>query len=244
MDNVKKVLDYISIIIFSFGFILTSAFISIIPIASDNSYYMQQYIKNGVNNNLPYSLEQLEEITKSITNYLFHGAESMQIAFDGKNVFSSQAISHMADVKVLFVDGSIIGYICIALSIISLIYIIYRVKHIKKIFRKINYITYGVFLLLIVAIGIYAAVDFDDAFVNFHHLIFPDPEKFNNAFFPWNDTLINILTIDFFFDIFFAIIIRVVAIFIVYFIIIQCLYGKTYIKIKNSFNKLKNKRCC
>ena len=129
----------------------------------------------------------------------------------------------------------------IVLTIVSLIYIIYRLKQTKSIFRRINYITYGVFLVLLIALGVYAIVDFDDAFVNFHHVIFPDPEKFNNAFFPWNDTLINILTIDFFFDIFFAIVIRVVAIFAVYFIIIQLMYGKAFTKIKNKFYK--NKRC-
>ena len=238
MKIVKRIIDYSAVIIFSLCFILSSVFISIIPIASDNSYYMHQYIRNGVSNNLPYTIDQLEQITKSITNYLFHGHDSMQISFYGNNVFSDQAIIHMADVKDLFVGGTIIGYVCIALTIISLIYIIIHSKKTKSIFRKINYITYIIFLLLMISLGIYAIVDFDSAFVNFHHVIFPDPDKFNNAFFPWNDTLINILTIDFFFDIFFAIIIRIVAIFVVYFIIVQLLYGKSYTKIKNKLCRI------
>ena len=68
---------------------------------------MKQYIKNGVNQHLPYTLEELKQITESITNYMFRGASSMQIEISGKNVFSDQAILHMADVKVLFVGGMI-----------------------------------------------------------------------------------------------------------------------------------------
>ena len=242
MKKLQKIIDIVVTIFFSIFFILSCAFISIIPICADNNYYMKQYVKNGVNQHLPYTLEELEQITDSITNYMFRGASSMQIEINGKNVFSDQAILHMADVKVLFVGGMIIGFISLAILIATSIYLFVRRKEIKSIFRKVNYSTFGVFLLLIIAICIYAIVDFDQAFIDFHHLIFPDPVKFDNAFFPNNDTLINILTIDFFFDIFFAIIIRLVALFAIYFIIIQCLYGKVFRRIKNTYLKLIEKK--
>lgn len=237
MKKFLKYFDYVVCFIFSISFILTSALISIIPIASNNSYYMRQFEKNGVGEHLNYTIDQLQEITKAITNYMFHGANSMQVYFDEKAVFSDQAISHMADVKVLFVGGCILGYISLVILILCFGYLIYRSKFVKKFFRKINYITFGFFVLIIIGVSIYAAIDFDSAFVNFHHVIFPDPEKFNNAFFPNDDTLINILTLDFFIDIFIEIIIRFVAIYIVYFIIVQCLYGKMKKRIENSFKQ-------
>ena len=237
MKKFLKVFDYVCVILFSIFFILSCAFISIVPIASDNSYYMQQYKTNGVGPYLTYTLDELELITKSITNYLFKGAASMQIQIDGSNVFSNQAILHMSDVKDLFVGGSILGIISIIITLICLTYIIFRCKSIKHIFRKINYLTFLSFLLIVIAICVYALVDFDSAFVNFHHVIFPDPEKFKNAFFPNDDTLINILTLEFFFDIFFAIIIRLVSLFIIYFIIVQCLYGKVLKKLTWVYKK-------
>ncbi len=235
MKKALKVCDYIVSFLFSFLFILVSAFISIIPIASNNAYYMLQFEKNGVGENLNYSIEQLDEITKAITNYMFHGAKSMQVYFDNEPVFSPQAISHMADVKVLFVGGTILGYISLGLLVFATIYLAYRHKSVKKIFRKITYITFLVFLLMVIAMTIYALVDFDSAFTNFHHILFPDPEKFNNAFFPDDDTLINILTLDFFFDIFIEVIIRIVAIYTVFIFIVQCLYGKIFKHLKSIF---------
>ena len=91
MKKMMKVLDFVMTILFSIFFILSCAFISIIPICADNNYYMKQYIKNGVNQHLPYTLEELEQITESITNYMFRGASSMQIEINGKNVFSEQS---------------------------------------------------------------------------------------------------------------------------------------------------------
>lgn len=226
MKKVIKLGDYLLTIFFALLFILATAFISIIPIASNNQYYMKQFIKNGVGENLNYTIEELEAITESITNYLFRGAESMQIQINDKNVFSDQAILHMADVKDLFNLLTIAGIISITLILFLCIYFYIRRKEIKKNFRLITYLTFLFFLLLVIAAAIYALVDFNEAWTNFHHLIFPDPEKFNNAFFPYNDTLINILTLDFFFDIFFEIVIRILALFITLFVIIQTLYSK------------------
>lgn len=232
-----KIADITVILLFSLSFILTVAFLSIIPIASNNAYYMLQFEKNGVGENLNYSIGQLETITSAITGYLFRGKSSMQVYFDGTAVFSDQAISHMADVKVLFVGGTILGFVSLAVFFLCLVYLFFRRKAVKKNFRRINYLVFLVFLLLIVAIAVYAFVDFDSAFVNFHHLIFPDPEKFNNAFFQDDDTLINILTMDFFFDVFLNVVVRIAALFFVYFFVVQSLYGKVYAKIKSSFSK-------
>lgn len=242
MKLCKKITDYLMCFIFSISFILTSFFISIIPIASNNSYYMLQFKRNGIGEHMNYSLEQLEIITKAITNYMFHGAKSMQVVFDGENVFSDQAISHMADVKVLFVGGTILGYISLVLLIISFVYLIIRRNNVKKIFRIIVLSMFALLIIILLSASIYALIDFDSAFTNFHHILFLNPEKFNNAFFPDDDTLINILTLDFFFDVFVQVATRLAAIFISFFIILFSLYGKTYERIKaNYFQLVKDK---
>lgn len=242
MKKFLKIFDYIATILFSFFFILSCLFISIIPIASNSSYYMKQYERNGVGEYLKgYSIEQLKEVTDSITSYLFNKKESMQVYFNDKPFFSDQAISHMSDVKDLFNLGVILGIISIILSITLLVYLIYRRKEIKKRFRLASYLTFGFFLIIILVIGVLALIDFDSFWTNFHHILFPDINKFNNAFFPYDDTLINVLTLDFFFDVIIDIIARILSLFIVYFIFVQCLYGKTYKKIKNTYQKLISK---
>ena len=83
MKKFLKVFDYIATIMFSFFIILSCLFISIIPIASDSSYYMKQYERNGVGPYLSeYSISQLKEVTDSITSYLFKGKEESRM---GKN---------------------------------------------------------------------------------------------------------------------------------------------------------------
>lgn len=118
-----KIADITVILLFSLSFILTVAFLSIIPIASNNAYYMLQFEKNGVGENLNYSIGQLETITSAITGYLFRGKQSMQVYFDGTAVFSDQAISHMADVKVLFVGGTILGFVSLVVFFLCLVYL-------------------------------------------------------------------------------------------------------------------------
>ena len=106
MKKFLKVFDYIASILFSFFFILSCLFISIIPIASDSSYYMKQYERNGVGPYLKnYTILQLKEVTDSTTSYLFRGKKSMQIYFNNEPFFSDQAILHMSDVKDLFTLG-------------------------------------------------------------------------------------------------------------------------------------------
>ena len=241
MKKFLKVFDYIATIMFSFFIILSCLFISIIPIASDSSYYMKQYERNGVGPYLSeYSISQLKEVTDSITSYLFKGKESMQVYFNDKPFFSPQAISHMADVKDLFTLGTVLGIISIVVSLILLVYLIYRKEKIRR-FRLLSYLTFGVFLIIVAVIGVLSLIDFDSFWTNFHHILFPDIEKFNNAFFPYDDTLINVLTLDFFFDVIIDIILRILSLFLVYFIIVQCLFGKTYKKIKNTYQKLISK---
>ena len=45
MKKLQKIIDIVVTIFFSIFFILSCAFISIIPICADNNYYMKQYIK-------------------------------------------------------------------------------------------------------------------------------------------------------------------------------------------------------
>lgn len=146
----------------------------------------------------------IENATNHIIDYLYHEeVESMQFQIETTegsiDFFSEQAIIHMADVKVLFIGGIKMTFTFLAIFLLSLGWIIYRNNHITKLLGKTYFICVGIFIALTVLVMIYALHDFDEAFVLFHKIIFPNSDKvdlalsFNNC-----DTLTNILTGDFF----------------------------------------------
>ncbi len=145
--------------------------------------------------------------TNHIIDYLYHkDVKSMQFQIQTSSgpvdFFSEQAIVHMADVKVLFIGGIGLAFTSLAIFFLSLGWIIYRRTNVFKLLGKIYFICVNVFVVLTILIVIYASTDFDNAFILFHKIIFPDSEKVDLAIsFNRCDTLTNVLTEQFFMDI-------------------------------------------
>ncbi len=150
------------------------------------------------------STNDIENATTHIIDYLYNeDVTSMQFTINTENgpyeFFSEQAIVHMADVKVLFIGGIKMAFTFLAILLICIGYIIYRRNNVFKLLGKTFLITVSVFIVLTIIISIYAITDFDNAFIIFHKVIFPQSDKvdlalsFNNC-----DTLTNILTSEFF----------------------------------------------
>lgn len=151
--------------------------------------------------------DDIENATNHIIDYLYHkDVESMQFQIYTNSgpvdFFSEQAIVHMADVKVLFIGGIGLVFTSLAIFFLSLGWIIYRRTNVFKLLGKTYFITVSVFVVLTILVVIYASTDFDDAFILFHKIIFPDSEKVDLAIsFNRCDTLTNVLTEQFFMDI-------------------------------------------
>lgn len=155
--------------------------------------------------------EDIVNATNHIIDYLYsEKVESMQFQVDtdeGKvDFFSEQAIVHMADVKVLFIGGIKLCYICIVIFVLCLVYLILTRKHSFNILLNVYLRTLIVFGIATILIGLFAMIDFDTAFEVFHKIIFPDSSKVKLALsFSYTDTLTNVLTAEFFMHIGFAI---------------------------------------
>lgn len=155
--------------------------------------------------------EDIVNATNHIIDYLYsEKVESMQFQVDtdeGKvDFFSEQAIVHMADVKVLFIGGIKLCYICIVIFVLCLVYLILTRKHSFNILLNVYLRTLIVFGVATILIGLFAMIDFDTAFEVFHKIIFPDSSKVKLALsFSYTDTLTNVLTSEFFMHIGFAI---------------------------------------
>ena len=106
--------------------------------------------------------DDVEKATEHIIDYLYHkDVESMQfqIEHEGKkyDFFTNQAIVHMVDVKVLFIGGINLCYLCIVLFVLCVAYLIYRRHFIKEYIVKTYLITVGVFFIVVLAAIIFAA---------------------------------------------------------------------------------------
>lgn len=206
-----KTLNKIIIVIANFCLLIVALWAVTVPITGNKKYYMYEFEKNKTVEETGYNLEELSLIADSIINYLMEKSDDMQIIINEKPVFSNQAIIHMKDVKSLYIGGKIIGIICLTLLILSIAYIIVFYKDLKSYLLKYSLITISVIGGLLLLFALYALIDFDNAFVFFHKVLFPNEQKFNDAFFsshsnypelPGTDNLmlIKILDISLFMD--------------------------------------------
>ncbi len=193
---------------------------------------------------------QILEIVEHITQYLSYEKESFELDMDKINVdgkvmdnvsiFGGQAVAHMEDVRHLFKLLQIISYVAVVVIVAGCVYMFVRRKSIKNvIFSYSLYAVLGIFaiLLLIFAViviryfangGAASSVGFfDSLWTDMHHIFFPlSREKFGGSFF--DDTLTELLTVDFFMNTVVIILVNVVA------VLTAWLVSARVIKVKSS----------
>lgn len=178
-----------------------------------------------------YSDEQLNVIIEHIIDFLFNDKEEFGLEMENvyvsnsKNgeyklvdkvqVFGDVAISHMNDVKQVFIIYQIISVIAFVMLIGIGAYLLLRIGQVRKILFEYTMLFYGIFIsicsIFLMINFIYAIkewndnsyyLNFADQYIdtfwrNIHWLFFLfQPDKVNGSFF--NDTLTMILTTDLF----------------------------------------------
>lgn len=205
-----KVLHKIVIAIASVALLLLLFYISVKPLSMSKWFYLMNYKNYQADEATGYTIEQLSEITDVMLEYFQDKRDSMQVVIDGEEVYSEQAIDHMADVKVLFVGAQKLAWWVLGIFVLSVAYIVFFFKDLKKYLFKTVMVASAVAIGCVLVAGVFAAVNFDEAFVFFHKIIFPNQQDFENAFFPVEDFLINMLQEELFFNFAFAIIVTFV----------------------------------
>lgn len=172
-------------IIACFNVFLVIIFIWMITILATKSlnFYLFEFIKNDTAQETGYNMDELRQIAQHIIDYLFYRVESLQINIGGQDVFSNQALYHMADVRSLYTGGSTIGWVILGIEVILLVILITHYRYLKEYLLKVSLSTLGIFFAVLIGIALVALIDFDKTFDIFHHIIFPDPVKFRDAFF-------------------------------------------------------------
>ena len=173
------------------------------------------YIGGKSNQSAQFSNEQIDTIIHHIVYYLFTNQESFALTMDGVKlngstrdgvaIFGEVAIAHMEEVKVLFQIVLILTVIIAVLLVGLIVYFVLRWKEISPLLLDYSLLFYGIIFLLAGGFCLWTwnsmnSTGFDfgtQLWRNFHYLFFPfQSDKFAGSFF--DDTLTQILTLDFF----------------------------------------------
>lgn len=170
------------------------------------NFYLKEYRKLGVAENIGISAEDLENATEILLDYTSGKREDMitEADFDGqrKEVFNDREKAHMVDVRALFLGArtfSRIATICGAVLLAALLIFTRERKTILRGYRLGNYIFLGIFVI----IALYAAVDFTSFWTSFHHVFFTNDLWLLD---PATCNLILMVPEQFFFDLVFRIV--------------------------------------
>lgn len=185
------------------------------------------YYLDGKYQKVKFTDEQLDMMVDHIIEFLFGNKESFELTLDDVEVydrstnqyvkmndvsiFGDAAVTHMHDVKQLFIIFQIISVIAFVMVIGLFAYILIRLSQVRKILFEYTMLFYAGFVTIL---SIYLTITFvgavsrygtninldnftSIAWEYFHFFFFPfQPDKIQGSFF--NDILTEILTLDLF----------------------------------------------
>lgn len=192
-----------------------------VAVYADYGYFRKEFTKYDVNKPsgiVNMEMDELMSVTKEMMEYLRGDRDNLDIVaeIDGKQkeFFGEREKSHMADVRDIFVGALKVRWCAVGMAILSLsnLFLLLRWKDIKVVLFRAYLAAIGGLAAALGALGIWAYVDFTEAFYKFHALFFSDYEWLLDT---RTSRLINILPEGFFVDT----AIRIVVIFIVFILI-------------------------
>lgn len=220
--KITKVVAVIAGIMVLLGILLSVIF----TISFDRSFYAYEYKTNGQAEKIGMSDEDLMNSTTTLLDYIQGKRDNIivEATVDGNliDVFNERETLHMVDVKALFQKADIARNVLLWGGFVLLIIVLKKNRNgwlslLRDTYRY-SLLNLGIF---IGALGIWAAVDFYDFWVDFHYLFFK-----NTLFFldPNTSIMINMFPENFFFDLVFRVILVFAIIAVVLGVMIRWLY--------------------
>lgn len=192
-----------------------------VAVYADYGYFRKEYEKYNVNDPrgiVNMEMDELINVTVKMMDYLRGDRDNLDIIAEiddeNKEFFNEREKSHMADVRDLFVGALAVRWFALGMAVLSLVnlFLLLHWKDIKVLLLRAYLTTIAVLMGILSVIGIWACIDFTNAFYKFHALFFSDYEWILDIH---TSRLINILPEGFFVDT----AIRIVVIFIVFILI-------------------------
>ncbi len=166
------------------------------------SFYEKEYGKLKTADEIGISEQDLWAASEALLDYLRDERDDLLISAkihgEWREVFNEREKLHMADVKQLYRMSRASGYTCLALGALTLGLLLFRTKKSHRAGILKGYLNGNlIFLAIIAALGIFAAVDFDTFWTGFHRILFTNDLWLLN---PQTDILIMMFPEQFFFD--------------------------------------------
>jgi len=200
----------------SISLIVALLIVSIEMFAINPGFFQSEYSKLGTAQSIGISEQDLTAVTHKLIDYTTDADSNLdiqaEISGEMQEVFGQREKDHMVDVKALYLAARNVRTFCLicAAALILIAFLMAKGQALKTLCKAFLYVS-GVFVLIVGALGIYAAVDFTSFWVSFHHLFFTNDLWLLD---PATDVLIMMVPQQFFSDLVARIIIRFVSIFI------------------------------
>lgn len=172
-----------------------------IAVYADMSFYEKEYSKYQVKDDVNMNMEDIMIVTDEMMKYLRDNRDDLliQVPINGTvdYFFNETEISHMEDVKDLFIGGIFIRWICLGIILACILILIFTKVNWSFVLARSIEVGFVIFALLTIILTAVISINFTRAFTLFHEIFF------NNDLWlldPDTDRLINILPEGFFVD--------------------------------------------
>lgn len=158
--------------------IIAVLFTSLQICMNQENWYYESYVKYGTAKDTLISEKDMTRAIFRLIDYMEGRVDDIQLTVseNGQQVemYNQQEIEHMVDVRALYQAWRAVrdyGTIAAAVLLIISIIMLKKGERMHTICRGFI-IAAGVFMLVLVALGIWVAVDFNSFWTEFHHLFF------------------------------------------------------------------------
>jgi integral membrane protein (TIGR01906 family) len=165
-------------------------------------FYREQYLHRNTAEEIGVSFKDLMTVTEVLLDYTAGQREDLDVVVDVNGTlqpfFNQREIDHMVDVRVLYHNVLLIRDVLGLFLIINLVTTLLLEKRIDTHRLLMGLMGVTVVLgVLLLAIGLYAIIDFDAFWTQFHHVFFTNDLWLLD---PRTDNLINLVPTGFFID--------------------------------------------
>jgi integral membrane protein (TIGR01906 family) len=165
-------------------------------------FYREQYLHRNTAEEIGVSFKDLMTVTEVLLDYTAGQREDLDVVVDVNGTlqpfFNQREIDHMVDVRVLYHNVLLIRDVLGFFLIINLVTMFLLEKRIDTHRLMMGLLGVTVVLgVLLLAIGLYAIIDFDAFWTQFHHVFFTNDLWLLD---PRTDNLINLVPTGFFID--------------------------------------------
>jgi integral membrane protein (TIGR01906 family) len=190
---------------------------SIEMFAVNTAFFQSEYNKLDTAGSIGISQEDLTKVTEKLIGYTIDAEDNldMQAEIQGQmqEVFGEREKAHMVDVKALYLGARNVRTVSLilALLLIAAAFIVGRRAAVRVLCKSFLWVSAG-FVVFVGAIAVWAAVDFTNFWISFHHVFFAGNDLW--LLDPRTDVLIQMVPEQFFSDLVTRIIVRFISIFL------------------------------